>query len=42
MHEELYHPLGHFGGAEVGVQPTVEGQDIWIRLCWLLIPSTAV
>jgi hypothetical protein len=31
MQDELYHPLGHLNGAEVGVQSTPDGQDILIR-----------
>ena len=31
MHDQSYHPLGHLDGAEVGVQPTLDGQDILIQ-----------
>ena len=31
MQDELYCPLGHLDGAEVGVQPTLDGQDILIQ-----------
>jgi hypothetical protein len=31
MPDQSYYPLGHLGGAEVGVQSTVNGQDILIR-----------
>jgi hypothetical protein len=31
MPDQSYYPLGHLGGAEVGVQPTLDGQDILIR-----------
>jgi hypothetical protein len=31
MQEALYHPLGHLAGAEVGVRPTLDGQDILIQ-----------
>jgi hypothetical protein len=31
MEDELYSPLGHLDGAEVGVQSTPAGQDILIR-----------
>jgi hypothetical protein len=31
MPDESFHHLGHLGGAEVGVQPTLDGQDILIR-----------
>jgi hypothetical protein len=31
MQEELYHALGQLVGATVGVQPTLDGQDIFIR-----------
>jgi hypothetical protein len=31
MQDELYCPLGHLDGAEVGVQSTLDGQDILIR-----------
>jgi hypothetical protein len=31
MQSEPYHTLGRLGGAEVGVQPTLDGQDILIQ-----------
>ena len=31
MQEELYDPLGCLDGTEVGVQPTLDGQDILIE-----------
>ena len=31
MQGEPFYPLGHLDGAEVGVQSTVNGQDIFIR-----------
>jgi len=31
MPEPSYYPLGHLDGAEVGVQPTLDGQDILIE-----------
>jgi len=31
MQEQSYHPLGHPDSAEVGVQPTPDGQDILIE-----------
>jgi hypothetical protein len=31
MQGQSYYPLGHLGGAEVGVRPTLDGQDILIR-----------
>ena len=31
MQEQSYQILGHLDGAEVGVQPTLDGQDILIR-----------
>jgi hypothetical protein len=31
MQDESYYPLGHIGGAEVGVQPTLDGQNILIQ-----------
>ena len=31
MQDESYYPLGHLDGAEVGVQSTLDGQDILIR-----------
>jgi hypothetical protein len=31
MLDGAYHPLGHLDGAEVGVQPTLDGQDILIE-----------
>jgi len=31
MDDNEYYPLGHLGGAEVGVQPTLDGQDILIK-----------
>ena len=31
MQEEAYHALGHLDGAEVGVVPTLNGQDILIE-----------
>ena len=31
MQDEPYYTLGRLDGSDVGVQPTVEGQDIWIR-----------
>jgi hypothetical protein len=31
MRDESYSPLGHLDGAEVGVQPTLDGQDILIQ-----------
>ena len=31
MRDESYSPLGHLDGADVGVQPTLHGQDILIR-----------
>ncbi len=31
MQDQSCYPLGHLGGAEVGVQSTLDGQDILIR-----------
>ena len=31
MRDETYSPLGHLDSSEVGVQPTVDGQDILIE-----------
>ena len=31
MQDQSYYPLGHLGSAEVGVQPTLDGQDIFIQ-----------
>jgi len=31
MLDEAYHPLGRLAGAEVGVQSTLDGQDILIQ-----------
>ena len=31
MQDQSYYPLGLLDGAEVGVQPTLDGQDILIR-----------
>jgi hypothetical protein len=31
MQQQSYYVLGHLDGAEVGVQPTPDGQDILIR-----------
>ena len=31
MQDQSYYPLGHLDGAEVGVQSTLDGQDILIR-----------
>jgi hypothetical protein len=31
MDDNEYVALGHLDGIEVGVQPTLEGQDIWIE-----------
>jgi hypothetical protein len=31
VQDESYYPLGHLDGAEVGVQPTLDGQDILIE-----------
>ena len=31
MQGQSYYPLGHVCGAEVGVQSTLDSQDIWIR-----------
>ena len=31
MDDNEYFPLGHLDGIEVGVQPTLDGQDIWIE-----------
>jgi hypothetical protein len=31
MPDEPYYPLGEVSGAEVGVQPTLDGQDIFIQ-----------
>jgi hypothetical protein len=31
MQDQSYHLLGHLDGAEVGVQPTLDGQDILIQ-----------
>lgn len=31
MNKHEYHPLGHLDGAEVGVQPTLDGQEILIQ-----------
>jgi hypothetical protein len=31
MSAESYYPLGQIGGAEVGVQPSLDGQDILIQ-----------
>jgi hypothetical protein len=31
MQEQSYHPLSHLDGAKVGVQPTLDGQDILIQ-----------
>jgi len=31
MPNESFYPLGHLDGAEVGVQPTLDGQDILIE-----------
>ena len=31
MQGQSYYPLGHVCGAVVGVQSTLDGQDIWIR-----------
>jgi hypothetical protein len=31
MQDQSYHPLGHLDGAEVGVRPTLDGQDILIQ-----------
>jgi hypothetical protein len=31
MQDAPYYPLGHVGSAEVGVQPTLDGQDILIQ-----------
>ena len=31
MQDESYYPLGCLNGAEVGVQPTLNGQDILVR-----------
>jgi len=48
MLDDAYHSLGHLDGAEVGVQPTLAGQDILIehsdrgqRLAYLLAPVAA-
>jgi hypothetical protein len=48
MQDESYHPLGHLVDTEVGVQPTIDGQDILIqhgaigqRLACLLAPVAA-
>ena len=48
MPDERYYPLGHVAGAEVGVQPTLDGQDIIVqhgevghRLACLLAPGPA-
>jgi hypothetical protein len=31
MQDQPFHLLGHLNGAEVGVQPTLQGQDILIQ-----------
>ena len=31
MDDNEYFALGHLDGIEVGVQPTLDGQDIWIE-----------
>ena len=31
MQDQAYYVLGHLDGAEVGVQPTLDGQDILIQ-----------
>ena len=31
MDDNEYYPLGHLDGIEVGVQRTLDGQDIWIE-----------
>jgi hypothetical protein len=31
MPDEPYYPLGQVSGAEVGVEPTLDGQDIFIQ-----------
>jgi hypothetical protein len=48
MQDQPYHPLGHLAGTEVGVQPTLSGQDILVeqsdagqRLACLLSPVAA-
>ncbi len=48
MQEQPFQPLGHLASAEVGVQPTLDGQDILIqhssvgqRLACLLAPVAA-
>jgi hypothetical protein len=33
MDDNEYFALGHLDGIEVGVQPTLTGQDIWIEFC---------
>ena len=33
MQAESYQPLGHLADTEVGVQPTLDGQDIFIQQC---------